>query len=159
VSGLKAESGTSPEDVKAALQQAIDRYPRETVKPGDQWEREIVMPLGEGQLFTLKRKFTYVGPEIRSTVASTRKLEKVTVTTESLQYSIRPTSGIPGKVTKSDLKVDSGETILLFDPQKGRTVSSADKMHVTGSLTLNIMNVELGGDLDLTMDMRSEEVE
>jgi hypothetical protein len=159
VTGLKPEAGASAEDIKLSVQQAIDRYPKEAVKPGDQWVRDMVLPLGQGQVFSLRRTYTYVGPEVRSTVASTRKLEKVTATSGNLQYSIRPNSGIPGSVTKSDLKMDQGETTVLFDPVQGRTIETHDKMHVTGTLTLSIMNVELNGELDLSMEMKSEEVE
>jgi hypothetical protein len=159
VAGIKPEVGVSPDDIKVGVQAAIDRYPPEAVKPGDQWSREVVMPLGEGQYFTLKRKYTYVGPEVRSTVASTKKLEKVTAATEDIQYSLRPTPGNPATVSKSNLKMESGEAVILFDPAKGRSIESLDKMHVTGTLVLSIMNVELNGELDLTIEAKSEELE
>jgi hypothetical protein len=159
VTGLKPEAGVNADDVKVSLQQMIDRYPKEAVQPGAQWVRDMVIPLGQGQIFSLRRTYKYVGPEVRSTVASTRKLEKVTAVSDNLQYSIRPNAGIPGTVTKSDLKMETGDTTLLFDPAKGRTVESRDKMHVTGALTLSIMNLELNGDLDLTLETTSQEVE
>ena len=62
-----------------------------------------------------------------------------------------PGGAIPGMVTKSDLKVQSSETTYLFDPALGRTIASRDKFHVTGAFTLSIMNMDLAGDLDLTM--------
>jgi hypothetical protein len=159
VTGLKPEAGANTEDIKVSVQQTIDRYPQESVQPGAQWVRDMVLPLGQGQIFSLRRTYTYVGPEVRSTVASTRKLEKVTAVSDNLQYSIRPNAGIPGTVTKSNLKMDQGETTLLFDPAQGRTIESYDKMHVTGTLTLSIMNVELNGELDLSMEMKSEELQ
>jgi hypothetical protein len=157
VTGLKAEAGASAEDVKVSLQQNIDRYPKEAINPGDQWVRDLVLPLGQGQIFSLRRTYKYVGPEVRSTVASTRKLEKITATSDNLQYSIRPNAGFPGTVTKSNLKMDQGESTLLFDPALGRTIESHDKMHVTGTLTLSIMNLELNGELDLSLETKSEE--
>jgi hypothetical protein len=157
VTGLQPDAGTSPDDVKTAMQNNFDRYPDGPVKPGDTWERELVVPLGQGQVFTMKRTFKYAGPETRSTVTSTTKLEKITAVTENIAYSIRPNAGIPGTVTKSDLKPTTGETTIYYDPAKGRTVESRDKLHVTGAIVLSIMGLELEGDLDLTMDVASED--
>jgi hypothetical protein len=158
VSGIPADAAASPDDVKRSMQNNLDRYPTEAVNPGDTWQRELVVPLGLGQIFTIKRTYKYVGPESRSTVTGTTKLEKVTAATDSIVYSIRPNSGIPGTVTKSDLKANTSETTILFDPAKGRTVESLDKLHVTGAIALSIMGVELPGNLDLTMEMKSEEL-
>jgi hypothetical protein len=158
VSGLPADAGVSPDEVKTSIQNNLDRYPAEAVKPGDTWQRELVVPLGQGQLFTIKRTYKYVGPETRSTVTNTTKLEKITATTENITYSIGPNSAIPGKVTKSDLKSDASETTIYFDPAKGRTAESRDKLHVTGAIALSIMGLDLPGDLDLTMDVASEDV-
>lgn len=158
VAGLKPDAGVSPDDIKMTMQQMFARYPQEPVEAGETWKREITVPLGEGQIFTLQRTYKYVGPEVRSTVDSTRRLEKVTATTEKIEYSIKPNAGIPGTVTKSDLKANTGETTLLFDPELGRTLETVDKMHITGSLTLAIMGLELAGELDLTMERKSEEV-
>jgi hypothetical protein len=157
VGGIPADAGASPDDIKASIQSNLDRYPSEAVNPGATWQRELVVPLGQGQIFNLKRTYKYVGPEARSTVTGTTKLEKVTAATDSIDYSIRPNSGIPGTVTKSDLKANTSETTILFDPAKGRTVESTDKLHVTGAIALSIMGLELAGDLDLTMDVKSEE--
>lgn len=159
VEGVKPEAGVSPEDIKVSLEQMFARYPQNPVKPGDTWKRQITMPLGEGQIFTLERTYKYEGPELRSTVDSTRRLEKITATTEKIDYSIKPAAGLPGKVTKSDLKMDSGETTLLFDPSLGRTVESLDKMHITGAIVLSVMGLEITGELDLAMEIKTEEVE
>jgi hypothetical protein len=158
VSGLPADAGVSPDEVKTSMQNNLDRYPTEAVKPGDTWQRELVVPLGQGQLFTIKRTYKYVGPETRSTVANTTKLEKITATTESIDYSIGPNSAIPGKVTKSDLKPNTSETTIYFDPAKGRTAESRDKLNVTGAIVLSIMGLDLASDLDLTMDVKSEDM-
>ncbi|MBW3596142.1 MAG: hypothetical protein KY475_02575 [Planctomycetes bacterium] len=158
VSGLDAESGVDPEDVKIAAEQMLGRYPKEAVEAGETWEREVVLPLGAGQIFKLDRVFQYAGPEVRSTVTGTQRLEKIAAKTEGVEYAIRPGGALPGTVTKSDLKFKSGETRSLFDPAKGRTIESLDKMHITGNFTLSIMNTDLEGDLDLTMEMKSEEL-
>lgn len=158
ITGLRPDTDVSAEDLKTATEQTLRRYPSEAVQPGDKWEREVVLPLGAGQMFKLKRRYQYVGPEVRSTVTGTQRLEKVTGTTESVEYAIRPGGGLPGMVTKSDLKVESSENRLLFDPQQGRTVESLDKMHVTGAFTLSIMNMDLSGDLDLMLEIKSEDI-
>jgi hypothetical protein len=158
ISGLPADAGASPEEVKTAMQNNLDRYPAMPVNPGDTWEREIIVPLGQGQLFKLQRTFKYIGPDVRSTVTGTTRLEKITAATESIEYQIGPDSAIPGKVTKSDLKAKTGETTVLFDPAKGRTVEASDKLHVTGAIALSIMGIDLPGELDLTMETKSEEL-
>jgi hypothetical protein len=158
IRGIPADAGASPEEVKTAMQNNLDRYPAEAVNPGDTWKREMVVPLGQGQIFNIKRTYKYVGPETRSTVTSTMKLEKITATTDDISYSIGPNSAIPGQVTKSELKSTASETTIYYDPAKGRTIESRDKLHVTGAIALTIMGVELAGDLDLTMDVTSEDV-
>lgn len=156
VTGVKPELGASIDDIKLSTQQAFSRFPTEPVKAGDTWERIDVLPLGQGQQFVLTRKYTYEGPELRSTVADTRRLEKIVATTQDIQYSIKPGAGLPGTVTKSALKMNSGEAVHYFDAQKGYVVESVEKMHVTGAFTLNIMGQDLNGDLDLNLDTKTE---
>ena len=43
-----------------------------------------------------------------------------------------PNSPSPLKVTKSDLKVESGDGTILFDRDGGKVVSTKGKIHIKG---------------------------
>ena len=46
----------------------------------------------------------------------------------------------------------------MFDREAGRMVNSRSKLHVKGPLTLSVANMDLSGDLDLTMEISSKEI-
>lgn len=158
IKGLKPEAGASEEDVKLEFEEEARQLPGKPLKKGDTWEAEVKANLGQGQLMTFKRKFTYEGETFKSTVNSTRKVEKITAVDSEVTYSIREGGAFPGKVTRSELKVAASKHTLLFDPAQGRFIKVASKVQVTGPIGISIMGVELGGDLDLTMEFKSEEV-
>ena len=62
------------------------------------------------------------------------------------------------KFTKSDLKVDESSNTILFDLQAGRSVDVTSKLRISGKLTLSVNNMDLDGDLDLTMNSHVEEI-
>lgn len=147
-----------PEDVKQEFQRGIDLLPEKPLKPGDAWEKEVKQDLGQGQVFTFQRKFEYVGQVAQfPTVKDSKQLDKVTATDTSVTYSTREGTGA-FKVTKSELKVESSEHTYLFDREAGRILSSQNKLHVKGPIGLSVANMDLSGDLDLTMEVSSEEV-
>ena len=147
-----------PEDVKTEFQRRVDLFPEKPLKPGDTWEKEVKQDLGQGQVFTFQRKFEYVGQVAQfPTVKDSKQLDKVTATDASVSYSTREGTGA-FKVTKSELKVDSSEHTYLFDREAGRIVNSKSKLHVKGPIGLSVANMDLSGDLDLTMEVSSEEV-
>ena len=158
VQGLKPQAGATEEDVKTEFDELGKSLPKQAVKKGDTWEAEVKANLGQGQVMTFKRKFTYEGEAFKSTVTSTRKLEKITAVDSEVVYSIREGGAFPGKVTKSELKVTDSKHTLLFDPAQGRFVDESSKVQVVGPIGLSIMGVEIGGDLDLTLETKSEEV-
>jgi hypothetical protein len=158
VQGLKPESGATEDDVKLEFDELGKHLPPQPVKKGDTWESEVKANLGQGQVMTFKRKFTYEGETFKSTVNSTRKLEKITAVDSAVTYSVREGGAFPGKVTKSDLKVTDSKHTMLFDPAQGRFVDESSKVQVVGPIGLSIMGVEIGGDLDLTLETKSEEV-
>jgi hypothetical protein len=158
VQGLKPESGASEDDVRAEFDEQDKSLPKQPVKKGDTWEAEVKANLGQGQTMTFKRKFTYEGESLRGTVNSTRKLEKITAVDSEVVYSVKEGGAFPGKVTKSELKVADSKHTMFFDPALGRFVDETSKVQVVGPIGLSIMGVEIGGDLDLTMETKSEEV-
>jgi hypothetical protein len=158
VQGLKPEAGASEDDVRAEFDEQDKSLPKQPVKKGDTWEAEVKANLGQGQTMTFKRKFTYEGESLRGTVNSTRKLEKITAVDSEVVYSVKEGGAFPGKVTKSELKVADSKHTMFFDPALGRFVDETSKVQVVGPIGLSIMGVEIGGDLDLTMETKSEEV-
>ena len=157
VQGLKPESGASEDDVKSQFDELGKHLPPGPVKKGDTWESEVKANLGQGQIMTFKRKFTYEGETFKSTVNSTRKLEKISAVDSEVTFSVKEGGGFPGKVTKSELKVADSKHTMLFDPAQGRFVDESSKVQVVGPIGLSIMGVEIGGDLDLTLETKSEE--
>ncbi len=158
VQGLKPETGASEDDVKLQFSELPKQLPPGPVKKGDTWENEVKANLGQGQIMTFKRKYTYEGETAKSTVNSTRKLEKITAVDSEVVFSVKEGGAFPGKVTKSELKVADSKHTMLFDPALGRFVEENSKVQVVGPIGLSIMGVEIGGDLDLTLESKSEEI-
>ena len=115
--------------------------------------------IGQGQVFTFRRKFKSWGLAAQfPTVKDSKQLDKITATDTSVTYSTKEGTGA-FKVTKSDLKVESSEHTYLFDREAGRIVNSQSKLQVKGPIALSVANIEMLGNLDLTMETRTEEVE
>lgn len=147
-----------PDDMKEEFQQSIDLLPKKPLKPGDTWQSEVKQDLGQGQIFTFQRKFEYVGQVAAfATVKGGKQLDKVVAADTSVNYSTREGTGA-FKVTKSELSVESSEHTYLFDREAGRIVNTQSKLHVKGPIGLSVANMDLSGDLDLTMEVSSEEV-
>jgi hypothetical protein len=153
-----APAGALAEDVRKQVQSGLDVWPAEPVKVGATWEREVSQSLGQGQALVFKRRYKYEGPEMRSTVDSTRRLEKVTAEDLEVKLTIDPAGGFPGSVEKSDLKVTSSKRSLLFDPALGRAIESTGDVTVAGEMTLNLMGQELPGKLNLVMKIGKKEL-
>lgn len=131
----------------------LNRLPDEPVSPGDSWERAEEMPLGQGQIFHIRKTYTYVGREERGG----RMLDRVRIKPTALRYSLRPGSALPLSVKDSDLAIVEGAGELWFDPETQRTVELTESMQVTGSLMLVIAEQELPSQLELTMKQRAVE--
>lgn len=154
VQGIKPGSDVNPDDIKEQFAEQLKTLPNKPLKKGDTWEQEVKMNLGGGQIFTLKRKYTYEGETSKSTVNSTRKVQKLTAVDSSVVYSLNaPTA----KVTKSNLKVADSKLTILFDPEVGRAIETNSLLHITGQFTINSMGADAEGDLDLTMNSQVEE--
>jgi hypothetical protein len=157
VQGIKPESGVSADDVKEEFAQRLKMLPNKPLKKGDTWEEDVKVNLGQGQIFTLKRKFTFEGETTKSTVDSTRKVLKITSVDSAVTFSVKE-GGAAFKVSKSDLKVDESKNTNLFDPQLGRSIEASSLLRVSGKITLSVNNMDLPGDLDLTMSSQVEEI-
>ncbi|MCE9528270.1 MAG: hypothetical protein K8R36_19685 [Planctomycetales bacterium] len=157
VQGVKAESGVSTDDIKDEFAQQLKLLPNKPLKKGDTWEEAVKVNLGQGQIFTLKRKFTFEGEATKSTVDSTRKVLKITSVDSAVTFSVKE-GGAPFKVSKSELKVDESKNVNLFDPEVGRTIESSSVLRVSGKIALSVNNMDLPGDLDLTLSSQMEEI-
>jgi len=156
VEGLKPGADATPEAIKDEFAEQFQRFPDKPISKGDTWERDIKMNLGQGQVLAVKRKYTYEGETEKSTVDSTRKVHKITAVDTSALLTTR--DGAAFKFSKSDLKVDDSTNTLLFDPQVGRAIEVNSKVRISGKLTLSINNMDLDGDLDLTLATKVEEI-
>src|SRR5262249_32547811 len=81
VDGVQEGTGITPDSLKSAHKQRLNRLPDDPVKPGDKWERTEEMDLGQGQYLIVKRKFEYAGETAKfPTVKDSPKLDKITAT-------------------------------------------------------------------------------
>jgi hypothetical protein len=67
-----------------------------------------------------------------------------------------PNSPSPLKVSKSDLKVESGAGTILFDREGGHLVTGKGKTHIKGSMTFTAAGQEIPGEIDLTIESDTE---
>ncbi|MEO8495727.1 MAG: DUF6263 family protein [Planctomycetota bacterium] len=141
---MKAQ--VDPEYLKTAANDELAKLPSVPVSPGDSWERTTAVRLDSGQRLTFTSKYTYEG----SIQQDGKKLEKITVKTTKVDYSVEGES--PLKVVESDLQVAASNGVLLFDPAYGQIVSQNNKVQVKGPLKLEVMNMEFAGQLDLSME-------
>ena len=141
-----------PERIKERGNNEVSRYATEPVSPGETWTRVEKLDLGSGQTFELVSEYKYVGPEEKDG----RMLEKVTVAVNSVELQMAENPALPAKVTESDLKIASSEGTLWYDPKQKMYVNTEQTFRVTGSITLSVNDMDLPGDLDLTMKSKSK---
>ena len=120
--------------------------------PGEPWERTEKLELGGGQTLTFHKKYEYAGNEKHGNTT----LEKINVKTTEVSYSMDPNSASPLKVTKSDLKVESGSGTILFDREGGHVAQSDGKTHIKGSMTFQAAGQEIPGELDLAIESSTQ---
>lgn len=134
-----------------AMKTAMSVIPSKPISKGDAWELETEMALGQGQVMTLNRKFTYQG-----TVQKDGKtLHKLTSKVLKVDFDMVD-SPLPLDVKSSDLKADESEHELLFDADAGMVVQDKSKMKITGKLKFAIQGMELDANLVLNMATTSK---
>jgi hypothetical protein len=156
VEGVNPQLGASEDDVKQQFAEQIKPLADKAVKKGDTWEDEVSANLDQGQVMKFKRKYTHEGETFKSTVTTARKVQKITAVDTAVEYTVK--EGGAFKVTKSDLKIADSQHTILFDPELGRAIEVSSKVRMTGPIALSINGMELAGDLDLTIETKSEEV-
>jgi hypothetical protein len=135
------------------INQEFDQLPEGAVRVGDTWKRTRTVRLGGGQSFTLKITYKYEGPFKQDG----KKLQKISYQVTDVAYEQDADAAAAGsaKVTASELKSNESAGTLLFDPATGRIVDNQQKLHVTGSMTLEVGEQEISAQLDLTMEVRT----
>jgi hypothetical protein len=134
--------------LKAAFDQTIDSLPTILVRPGETWDRTESRDIGGGQTLTFKNRYEYLG----TVEKGGKTLDKIGVRSNAVTLTVDPETKSPAQVTKSDLKVESSDSTLLFDRAVGKVVDRQGKVRITGDLTLDLMGNEVPGTLDLTLE-------
>ena len=140
------------EHMKKEFEQSHGNLPEILARPGEPWERTEILRLGGGQTLTFHKKYEYAG----TVKHGDQTLEKIDVKTTEVKYEMDPNSASPLKVLKSDLKVESGDGVMLFDREAGHVVSTKGKTRMKGPMTFEAGGQELPGELDLTLEINSE---
>jgi hypothetical protein len=141
-------SQLDPDKLKLEFEQSHRILPDVLARPGDSWERTETLNAGGGQTLTFRKKYEYAGTEKKGD----KTLDKITSKAIEVKYSMDADAQSPLKVTKSDLKIESSTGTILFDREAGCVVESKGKTQVKGSMTFSINDMELPGELDLTME-------
>jgi hypothetical protein len=138
--------------LRSQFEQTHGNLPEVLARPGEPWERTEHLELGGGQTLTFHKKYEYAGTEKRGNAT----LEKIDVKTTEVSYKMDPDAPSPLKVSKSDLKVESGTGAILFDREGGHVVTSNGKIHIKGPMTFMAGGQEIPGELDLTIQSDTE---
>ena len=144
-------SRLNAEHLKEQFEERHGNLPDVLARAGEPWERTEKMDLG-GQTMTFRKKYEYAGTE----KLGSRTLDKINVKTLDVKYSMDPNSVSPLKVTKSDLKIESGDGTILFDREAGAIVSAKGKTRIKGPMTFDLGGQEVPGEVDLTIETDTE---
>jgi hypothetical protein len=130
----------------------MDRLPTSAVEKGDSWQVSLTARLGGGQSLTFNTTYTYEG-----TIEKDGKtLDKITSKVTEVKYA-QDDPNAAAQVSASKLKVESSSGTILFDRKTGRVVSDNEKLHVIGTMTLDINGMEFPAKLDLTIEKTATE--
>lgn len=144
-------SRLDPQHLKEQFEERHSNLPEVLARAGEPWERTEKIDLG-GQTLTFRKKYEYTGTE----KLGSKTLDKINVKTLDVKYAMDPNSVSPLKVTKSELRIESGDGTILFDREAGAVVSAKAKIRIKGPMTFEIGGQEAPGDLDLTIDTDTE---
>jgi len=123
----------SEEALKQMADPAFAVAPDKAVKKGDSWERKSTLDLGPIGKFDSTYKYTADGQD-------DKKMERIKVDT-TLKYvppAENTAAALPFKIKKSDLTSKDATGTILFDPAKGRVVSSNQSIKLEGKLDIEI---------------------
>lgn len=147
---LKGDS--DPESIQKSREIEFKRYPEDGVKPGETWTRVEESDLGGGQTITYEQEYKYVGSEERDG----RTFDKISVKALTAEYQMDAAASGPAQVTDSDLEVADSEGTLWYDRDAKMFTEIKQTVHMKGSLTLEINDQKLPGELDLTISVSTK---
>jgi hypothetical protein len=135
------------EKLKKKFEQSHANLPDVLARPGEPWERSEILDIG-GRELSVRKKYEYAGTEKKED----KTLDKIT--SKVLEVKMAPESNdeSPVQVTKSDMKVESSEGTILFDREAGCIVEVRGKLRIKGSATYKIMDQEIPGELEVTIE-------
>ena len=135
------------ETLKQETNQSLAALPDEPVRKGATWERTESANFGAGQIMTFDVTYTYLG----SVQHEGRKLDKISLKVESVDFSLEENAALPLQLKDSKLKIASSEGFILFDSKAGQFVANNQKTRIKGDLTFVANGNELPSHLDLTV--------
>ncbi|MGD9855966.1 MAG: hypothetical protein AB7U20_13555, partial [Planctomycetaceae bacterium] len=146
------KSDADPKLLMTRTNTDLARYPSDPVNVGGTWTRSEDFEAGGGQTIELERKFNLLGSEVRDG----RTFDKVGMTALSVKLVVADNPAQPVKVTQSDLKIADSEGTLWYDRAAKQFTEGRDKVHITGTLTVEVQGMKLPGELDLTIETKSK---
>ena len=139
--------------LKQRFEQEHGNLPEVLARPGDSWERTEILDISGGQTLTFKKKYEYVGTEMKGN----KTLDKIKTWVTEVELKQDPAANSPLKIAKSNLKVESSDATVLFARAEGQVESLKGKVHMAGDMvTYSINDMEIPGALDLTMETENE---
>ena len=141
---VKAEF--SDDSLKKEFDEQTKVIPTTPIKKGDTWELETESQLGQGQVMTFRKKFTYEGVVEKDGT----KLHRITVKVLGVDLAL-VNSPLPFKIAAANLNGEKSKEEILFDNKTGIVVQSNSDVKITGELKFDIMGNEIAGKLDLNM--------
>jgi hypothetical protein len=136
-----------PDKIKIQFEQDQHFLPDHPVRPGDTWERNEVLDSRGGMMLTVRKKYEYVGNEKKDD----KTVEKITCKTLDVKHEPDPSSKLPLKVIKSDLKVESSQGTILFHRESGCLLESQERTKIKGNVTLSGGGMDLPSELSLNL--------
>ena len=146
-------SKVQADKLKMSFEQQLRQLPDILARPGESWERTEVLDVGSGQTLTFQKKYEYVGTE----KIGDKTLDKITARTTKVELKQDPAVAADLKLVKSDVKVESSDSTILFDREEGHVFSSRGKIRIKGdSMTFSYKDMEIPGAVDLTIESNVE---
>jgi hypothetical protein len=145
---LVIREAVDSEHLKDEFEENHGNFPEGLVRPGESWDRTETLFLGNGQTLTFRKRYEYGGTEKRGEAM----LDKIIVKISEVKYGMDQHSPSPLKLKNSDLKIISGEGLILFDREAGRVVVAKEKTQIKGPMTFQSGEQEIPAELDWTLD-------
>jgi hypothetical protein len=136
------------EALMRSFDQQLQILPDVLARPGEPWERTQIIPSGDGQTLSFRRKFEYLGTEKKGN----KTLDKISSKILEVKNTTSPTSNLPLKAMKSELKPESSQGRILFDRDEGHVVSMTEKMRIKGNIVYTAGGMEVPTAVDLSIE-------